>query len=280
MTWLLTGNDDAQPGSFLGTTNAQPLVINTNNQQAMRVASADGDVSIGDQGGTRSPDYKLDVQGILNADDIYKDGAKLVGSQWEDVTDDGINYGAGNVGIGKAPAANYKLDVAGTLNATDLHKNGSPLISSQWQNVSSGISYAAGNVGIGKAPGSSYNLDVAGSINATEIYRDGAPLEASQWTDVSGDISYSTGDTQYQAMRDGLTIESNYRTPLVLRLQGGSPTQGALWRMWMGDGYLSFDVNTSRNGDFSNALSVLELSYTGAVQIARDATIGWPGGVE
>src|SRR5215217_860037 len=149
MTWLIGGNSNVTTTSFLGTINPQPLVIKTNNKEAMRVASADGDVSIGDQGATRDPDYKLDVQGILNADDIYKDGTQLVGSQWEDVSDDGISYGAGNVGIGKAPAANYKLDVAGTLNATDLHKNGSALISSQWQNVSNGISYAAGRVGIG-----------------------------------------------------------------------------------------------------------------------------------
>src|SRR5215213_2818305 len=152
MTWLIGGNSNVTTTSFLGTTNPQPLVIKTNNKEAMRVASADGDVSIGELGATRSPDYKLDVQGILNADDIYKDGARLVGSQWEDVTDDGISYGAGNVGIGKAPAANYKLDMAGTINATDIHKNGAPLSVSQWADDSSlglGISYTAGRVAIG-----------------------------------------------------------------------------------------------------------------------------------
>src|SRR5215217_696665 len=246
MTWLIGGNSNVTTTSFLGTINPQPLVIKTNNKEAMRVASADGDVSIGDQGATRSPDYKLDVQGILNADDIYKGGARLVGSQWEDVTDDGISYGAGNVGIGelgaardpdykldvqgilnaddiykdgtqlvgsqwedvsddgisygagnvgigKAPAANYKLDVAGTLNATDLHKNGSALISSQWQNVSNGISYAAGRVGIGKAPAANYKLDVAGTLNATDLHKNGSALISSQWQNVSNGISYAAG---------------------------------------------------------------------------------------
>jgi hypothetical protein len=190
MTWLLGGNSNVTTTSFLGTTTPLPLVIKTNNKEAMRVASADGDVSIGELGASRSPDYKLDVQGILNADDIYKDGTQLVGSQWEDVTDDGISYGAGNVGIGKAPAANYRLDVAGTLNATRLHKNGSPLISSQWQNVSSGISYTAGNVGVGKAPGD-YQLDVAGIMNALEYYRDGSLMTSSQWRGGDTELYYA-----------------------------------------------------------------------------------------
>ena len=101
-TWLIAGNSNIDSTKFLGTTTPQPLVIKTNNKEAMRVASADGDVSIGDQGGTRSPDYKLDVQGILNADDIYKGGVPVVSSQWDRRDRRGISYAAGKVGIGKA----------------------------------------------------------------------------------------------------------------------------------------------------------------------------------
>src|SRR5215212_4253227 len=191
MTWLIGG-----------TTNLQPLVIKTNNKEAMRVASADGDVSIGELGATRSPDYKLDVQGILNADDIYKDGTQLVGSQWEDVTDDGISYGAGNVGIGELGAArdpDYKLDVQGILNADDIYKDGTQLVGSQWEDVTDdGISYGAGNVGtgdLGAARAPDYKLDVQGILNADDIYKDGTQLVGSQWEDVTDDgISYGAGN--------------------------------------------------------------------------------------
>jgi hypothetical protein len=57
--WLLTGNAGTNPAvNFLGTTDAQPLVIRTNNTEWMRV-TANGNVGIG----TTSPGAKLDVYG-------------------------------------------------------------------------------------------------------------------------------------------------------------------------------------------------------------------------
>src|SRR5215204_2434925 len=165
MPWNLTGNSDATTSSFLGTTNVQPLVIKTNGAEALRIGP-DGKVSIGNLGGPRSPDYKLDVQGILNADEIYKGDAPVVESQWNTVGG-GITYDGGEVGIG-ARVSGYKLNVDGVINATDIHKGGAPLVGSQWEEgESGGINYGGGNVGIGTI-NASYKLNVDGTINATE----------------------------------------------------------------------------------------------------------------
>lgn len=182
MAWNLTGNSDVTTSSFLGTTNVQPLVIKTNDGEAMRVGP-DGKVNIGNLGGPRSPDYRLDIQGVFNADEVYKGGVPLVESQWT-TTGGRIIYEGGEVGIGSL-ISGYRLNVDGTLNATDIHKGGTPLVGSQWEDADGGISYSGGNVGIG-ALNASYKLNVDGAVNATEFRRNGSAFVGSQWTDVSG----------------------------------------------------------------------------------------------
>jgi hypothetical protein len=59
--WALTGNAGTNPASnFLGTTDAQDLVIRTNNTEKFRVQSG-GNVGIG----TSAPSQKLDVSGAI-----------------------------------------------------------------------------------------------------------------------------------------------------------------------------------------------------------------------
>jgi hypothetical protein len=61
--WSVTGNSNTTPPTnFIGTTDAQPLVIKTNNATAATITTA-GDVGIG----VASPAQKLDVNGIVKS---------------------------------------------------------------------------------------------------------------------------------------------------------------------------------------------------------------------
>ncbi|MGA0833902.1 MAG: beta strand repeat-containing protein, partial [Candidatus Kapaibacteriota bacterium] len=65
VAWSLTGNASTSPVSnFLGTTDAQPLVMRTNNAERMRILSG-GNVGIG----VTNPAEKLDVDGNINIDE-------------------------------------------------------------------------------------------------------------------------------------------------------------------------------------------------------------------
>ena len=62
--WELLGNSGTDPDrNFLGTTDAQPLVIRTDNTERMRITTHDGNVGIG----TIDPTEKLDVAGNIVA---------------------------------------------------------------------------------------------------------------------------------------------------------------------------------------------------------------------
>jgi hypothetical protein len=232
MPWELTGNADATATSFLGSTNAQPLIVRTGPTpsatppERLRITT-EGRIGIG----TAAPQARLSVAGagaIINNVSIGTDGAGVnypneaetiglaspgtngilrlqspngltfhTGAPGAAVTDNlRMTIAAGGeVGVGTAPGAAYKLDVAGVVNAADYHRNGSPLVGSQWTDAAGGgISYTAGNVGVGTAPGATYKVDVAGVVNATDYHKNGAPLSTSQWTNVSGGINYAGGN--------------------------------------------------------------------------------------
>ncbi|MFH1235031.1 MAG: hypothetical protein V1493_05475 [Candidatus Diapherotrites archaeon] len=78
----------------------------------------------GNVGLNKTPSYRLDVNGTVNATSFYQNGSPLVGSYWTK-TGNNIYYNDGNVGIGTAsPGA--KLDVNGVLNIQNQ-----PIISGQ-----------------------------------------------------------------------------------------------------------------------------------------------------
>lgn len=102
--WLYAGANGvaADFGFYDETTSTYPFYIKGSN----------GNVGIG----TTAPNYKLDVNGIINATAIYQNGSPFSSSQWTSGAGN-ISYNSGNVGIGvAAPAA--KLDVAGQIRSS------------------------------------------------------------------------------------------------------------------------------------------------------------------
>lgn len=64
--WSLTGNSGTNPANnFLGTLDGQPLVIKTNNNEAMRI-DASGNIGIG----TNNPTAKLNVDGTVKLENL------------------------------------------------------------------------------------------------------------------------------------------------------------------------------------------------------------------
>src|SRR5215213_9052838 len=244
MAWELNGNAIGaipEPGAFLGTTDAQPLIIRT--------------------GTTLADNLRMTITP------------------------------SGEVGIGKAPAANYKLEVAGTVNATDYHKNGSALVSSQWTDVSGGINYAGGNVGIGTpTPGAGAKLTVAdGDItwgNNSRLARDqGGSIELGGDSDTPGtgtpyiDFHFSgvTQDFNTRIQNDAngqLTISAGALRTLGDVAITGRATVGAGVSGISDGGFALFGRNTSEESGIGvYAEGRIAGLFAGEVDVVGDLTV-------
>jgi hypothetical protein len=152
IAWALTGNSGTDPAeNFLGTTDAQPLVIRTNDTERMRV-TATGNVGIG----TSAPAQRLHVVGnvqftgaLMPAGAAGSTGQVLVSQdagaapEWWDIVDDGttttVSIGGGQIQI----AANNVLPIwnAGQIQGNNVSgaapNNGDILVwnagTNQWE---------------------------------------------------------------------------------------------------------------------------------------------------
>jgi hypothetical protein len=93
--WNLTGNTGTNPATnFIGTGDAQPLVIRTNNAEKLRVTAA-GNVGIGNA----SPAFTLDVNGSIKANnDVLTASTSGSAMAWNSV----------NSGLGETELINYR----------------------------------------------------------------------------------------------------------------------------------------------------------------------------
>jgi hypothetical protein len=144
MPWDLTGNTGTDPTTnFLGTTDDEPLVIRTNNTEALRLQASKGGVA-GNVGiGTTDPAQPLHVTSTVDVGVRFERSAdtKLLAIEYTTAgTELGYIGFSRNDGTGLAFAASANSLVIRT-ETQDLHFAGGPNIRMTMQN--------GGNVGIG-----------------------------------------------------------------------------------------------------------------------------------
>ena len=160
------------------------------------VVSGIGNIGIG----KNNPQFKLDINGIINASDIYKNGELFKPSQWITTNDNSnIYYNLGNIGIGtNSPSnlfhihnniSNSSVKIQLTDGTNDINSNSGFIISKESNqdvkiincfsngNMIFGTSNVEklritnnGNVGIGTFTNLINKLNVNGNISCTNIY--------------------------------------------------------------------------------------------------------------
>ncbi|MCX8050761.1 MAG: hypothetical protein N3B17_02565, partial [Chlorobi bacterium] len=240
--WALVGNA-ATSSNFLGTTNAQPLAIRTNNLERMRI-DASGNVGIG----TTTPSNRLHVTATSNP-------VRIEGLGTDNTLDNVLVVDANGV---------MKIRTATSLSGTigwSLTGNSGTNPSTNFLGTTDGVDLAvrtnnterlrvtsSGYVGIGTTT-PSVMLDVSGDANIAGNNTVGGNISVSGNATISGNLSTNGNATLGDASSDVLTVNAQIASSLI-------PTTTN-----------AFDLGTNllrwRNGWFSGTVTASGLTLVG-----------------
>ncbi|MES2773839.1 MAG: hypothetical protein V4722_06625 [Bacteroidota bacterium] len=157
----------AYEGSNVSGTSLDYFRIRSSDNPGGVIMTMDRENRVGINMDIPTGDYKLGVNGKVNATEYYENGVRLTAGGSGPWTKTGtiVNYDGGNVGIGTA-SPSEKLQVEGNtkvngtvnatvVNATEYHLNGVPVNmgsggSGPWAVTGSNIYYSTGSTGTGK----------------------------------------------------------------------------------------------------------------------------------
>lgn len=145
-----------------------------------------------------NPSYTFDVNGSINATNLYINGFTIQSTQWSSSVN-GISVQS-NIAVNTTLDPSYALNVGGSINLSgDIYKNNIAFSGSKWTQTVDGI-YTNSNIGINTVPVSSYVIDANGSINASNFYKNGIEFGGSRFsTSIDGIHVFSNVGIQTQA---------------------------------------------------------------------------------
>jgi hypothetical protein len=228
-SWNLTGNSNATATSKLGTTNAKPLSLTTNNQTRFFIDATAGNISVG-VGNLSDPRYRMYVSSAAGA----------TGSIWGD----GSTTAIGVVGTGT-----YGLWGSG---GEGVYGNG--INHGVWGNSTNGY----GVYGV-----SSTNFGVVGQSSYLGVYGQGSTFGVFGQGNNYGTYGQSSNGTGVQGHSDNAVGGYFYSTNLY-GLRAGTGVSGGYAGVFDGSVYTfgsyfsSSDKNLKKNiQDFGNAMSII-----------------------
>ncbi len=227
--WSLFGNGGTTPGTnFLGTTDAQDLVIKTNNAEVMRIQSG-GNVGIG----TASPSHTLDVVGSLQVSGTADlDGAVNVAgtSTLSGLLD--VNNSAdiqSNLVVGGTSTLNGALDVNSSADIqTTLVVGGTSTLNGALDVNSSADIQTTLVVGGASTLNGALDVNSSADIQTTLVVGGTSTLNSALDVNSSADIQTTLVVGGTSTLNGALDVDNSADIQTTLTVGGTSTLNGAL----------------------------------------------------